>query len=83
MSNFFSKPAFGGNGLVSGFRDMDVHSSTFNNNFGNHLTFQGQYGQTHDFSLETRIGLNDFNQMGGLERRVGFLDSFNNSPFNK
>jgi hypothetical protein len=39
MDNFFQDSAFQGKGLVSGFRDMDVHVSTFHDNYNNHLTF--------------------------------------------
>ncbi|MCF8229231.1 MAG: hypothetical protein K9G47_08775 [Bacteroidales bacterium] len=85
MENFFQKPAFNGNGLVSGFRDMNgTHVSTFDNGT-NHLTFGQPFndqGDRHDFSFGTQRRLNEFNQMGGLEQRVSILDAFNNSPFN-
>ena len=71
MNNFFQKSAFGGNGMVSGFRDMPGHISSFNNNFGNHATFQNR----HDFSLETRVNLNGFNNMGGLEQRINTFNT--------
>lgn len=85
MSNFFNNNAFNGNGFVSGFSGTGAHTSTFNNDVNNHLTFDKPYnslGHTHDFSLETTVRLNGFNQMGGLEQRTTFLDTFNNSPFN-
>jgi len=82
---FFQKTAFGGDGLVSGFRDCGAHSSTFGALAGrDHLTFNepfNAFGQRHDFSLETSCRLNGFNDMGGLEQRVTFLDAYNNSPF--
>jgi len=82
---FFQKPAFGGTGLVSGFGDCDAHASTFGPLGGqDHLTFNEPFnasGHRHDFSLETSCRLNGFNDMGGLEQRVSFLDAYNNSPF--
>jgi len=78
MSNFFHKSAFNGNGFVSGFRDSGAHASTFGMNGQDHLTFHKPH--QHDFSLETAVRLNDFNEMGGLEQRVTFLDAFHNSP---
>lgn len=85
MNNFFQHQAFNGNGLVSGFRDTPAHASTFNNGV-NHLSFHEPFnslGHRRDFSLETRVRLDGFNQMGGLEQRTTFLDTINNSPFNR
>lgn len=75
-----------GKGLVSVFRDMNCHVSTFHNNDNNHLSFHQPFnslGHRRDFSLETRVWLDGLNQMGGLEQRTTFLDIFNNSPFNR
>ena len=81
MANFFNKTAFNGQGMVSGFRDLDLHSSTFNSPSGrDHLTF---HDRGHDFSLETNVRLNGFNQMGGLEQRTTFLDAYYYSPLKR
>jgi len=84
MQNFFQNSAFGGNGLVSGFRDMGAHASTFYGSTGtDHLTFDRSFnalGHRHDFSLETQCRLHGYNGMGGLEQRTTFLDAYNNSP---
>jgi hypothetical protein len=76
--NFFDKPGFGGNGMISGFRDEPWgHVSSFHSGYGNHVT--SHYGN-HDFSLETRVRLGDLNGMGALERRMTVFDALNNSP---
>jgi len=85
MDNFFQKPLNDG-GTLSGFRDINAHTTTFGpHGPTDHLTFNQPYnalGHRRDFSLETSVRLNGFNNMGGLEQRTTLLDTFQNSPFN-
>ena len=76
-SNFFDKP--NSRGSISGFRDMNSHVSAFKNNEVNHMTFHKN--NSHDFSLETRVNLYDYEKMGCLEKRTTFLDAYH-SPLN-
>jgi hypothetical protein len=77
--NFVQQPAFGGYGTVSRFNDFPaVHVSSFNDGMVNHM----KIGNRYDWSLESRTRLGDYHQLGGLEQRTSFLDTYNNSPLN-
>ena len=84
--SFFSRPAFNGHGMVSGYGGCGAHASTPGPTGPDHLTFNQPFnavGHRRDFSLETRARLGGFNEMGGLEQRTTFLDALNNSPYRR